>query len=278
LKIKKIVRHLGTAIPVFIVVYALMTFIGYFFQKGLIYEPSRKFLKDLKSEGIPYEGVYFKTSDGVKLYGWFVPSPDGKVVLFCHGNADNISYFTDSIKQFYDMGFGVLAFDWRGYGRSEGEPSEEGTYLDVLAAWQFLTEKKRIPPSNIIVLGRSLGGSPAAWLCSVRKPLAAVIESSFYSLKEIAAQRYPFFPVGIILRYKYETGEYLKKAKCPVLIVHSRDDKVVPISHGKRLFEAAQRPKKFLEIKGTHRNGHLTSKNYVSEFKNFILFCESISG
>ncbi|MCD6413044.1 MAG: alpha/beta hydrolase [Elusimicrobia bacterium] len=277
MKTKKFLKNILTAIPVFAFIYVFMALIGYFFQKGLIYDPSRRFVKNPENVGLNYEDVYFETSDGIKLNGWFVPQPaGGKVILFCHGNADNISFFCDSIKQFRDLGFGVFAFDWRGYGRSEGSPSEKGTYLDVLAAWNWLVAKKGISPGGIIVLGRSLGSSPAAWLCCRHKPFAAVIESGFYSLKEIASQRYPFFPVGFILKYRYETGEYLKKILCPVLVVHSRDDRVIPFSHGLRLFEAARPPKKFLEIRGTHRNGHLTSENYASGLLDFVRFCGTI--
>jgi len=239
------------------VVFVVVTFI---FQKDFIYFPKRKLLITPAKTGLPYDDVFFETSDGVKLNGWFIPgSPGKKTVLFCHGNADNISYFLDEVKQFNEMGFGVFIFDYRGYGLSGGKPCEHGTYLDAEAAWNWLTGEKHFSPENIIVVGRSLGGAIASHLAADHRPGFLAVESAFTSIEDMSRIKYPFLPVNYLLKYHYRTIEHIRNVRCPVLVVHSRGDRDVPFSQGMRIFQAANEPKEFLEIKGGHRDGFFTS-------------------
>ena len=182
--------------------YALFALSVFLFQKKYIYQPSKKILKTPADEGLNYENVFFESPVGVKLNGWFYPPETGMpVVLFCHGNADNISYFIDSAKQLADIGLGVFMFDYRGYGASDGSPSEKGTYLDALAAWDYLIRRKKMKSPDIIVLGRSLGGPIAAYLAAGRRPRALFLESTFTSMPDVAAAVYPYLPVRKFLRY-----------------------------------------------------------------------------
>ncbi len=267
----KVLKHL-----LFLAVAAYFAFMLMlaFFQKKYIYYPSKEIITTPGLKGMEYEDVYFDSSDGVRLNGWFFPPEDmrrGETVLFCHGNADNISYFIDDVKMLTDLGLGVFVFDYRGYGRSGGDQSETGTYFDAEAAWNWLTKEKKIPQHRIIILGRSLGGAIAAWLAKEHKPRALFLETAFTSIEDIASETHPYIPVKRFLRYKYSTLDYLLKVKSPVLIVHSKEDTVVPFIHGQKLFAAAGEPKRFLELSGAHRNCFFESVTlYTDGIKAFL--------
>jgi len=245
----------------------------YIFQAHYVYYPEGTLSADPSTIGLQFESVYFETADGVKLSGWFIPGDNARgVVLFCHGNAGNISHRLDSIQIFHRLGLDVFIFDYRGYGQSEGRPTEQGTYEDAKAAWRYLIETRQLNPSQIIVFGRSLGGAVASWIAQSQTPGALILESTFTSLGDVAATLYPYLPVRLLLRFEYNTAEYLGRVDCPVLIVHSRDDEIMPFGHGRQLFEMAREPKKFLEISGTHNEGFITSDRQYEEGLNaFIL-------
>jgi len=253
---------------------AYIIFVGilFIFQSHYIYYPERVLSADPGDIGLNFESVSFETTDGVKLSGWFVPSEGARgVILFCHGNAGNISHRLESIQIFHQLGLDVFIFDYRGYGQSEGKPTEQGTYKDAEAAWQYLTEERQVNPNEVIVFGRSLGGAVAAWLAQSHTPGALILESTFTSLPDIAGTLYPYIPVRLLLRFHYNTAEYLGRVNCPVLIVHSRNDEIMPFNHGRRLFEMAKKPKKFLEIAGTHNEGFITSGKLYEEGLNAFI-------
>ena len=260
---------------IIIIAGAYLTFVGFLFifQSQYIYFPERTLSADPSSIGLHFESISFETADGVKLSGWFIPGESAKgVILFCHGNAGNISHRLESIQIFHQLGLDVFIFDYRGYGQSQGKPTEQGTYQDAEAAWRYLTEERQVLPSQIIVFGRSLGAAVASWLAQSHTPGALILESTFTSLPDIAATLYPYLPAKLLLRFEYNTAEYLGRVDCPVLIVHSHDDEIMPFSHGRQLFETASEPKKFLEISGTHNEGFITSgKHYGEGLNAFIL-------
>ena len=264
---------LGIWIVIIITVaYIIFDAFLFIFQSHYIYYPEPVLLADPGSIGLYFESVSFETMDRVKLCGWFVPSESARgVILFCHGNAGNISHRLESIQIFHRLGLDVFIFDYRGYGRSEGKPTEHGTYKDAEAAWRYLVEERQVHPKEIVVFGRSLGGAVASWLAQSHTPGALILESTFTSLPDMAATLYPYIPVKLLLRFKYNTAEYLGGLSCPVLIVHSRDDEIMRFSHGRRLFEIAKEPKKLLEITGTHNAGFITSgKRYEEGVAAFI--------
>ena len=254
------------------VAYIILAGFLFIFQSRYVYYPDRVLLADPGSIGLDFETVRFETADGVKLSGWFIPSDSAKgVILFCHGNAGNLSHRLESIQIFHRLGLDVFIFDYRGYGESEGKPTEHGTYEDAKAAWQYLIETRHVIPSQIIVFGRSLGGAIASWLAQSQTPGGLILESTFTSLGDIAATLYPYLPVRLLLRFEYNTAEYLGRVNCPVLIVHSHDDEIMPFDHGRQLFDMASEPKRFLEISGTHNEGFLTSgRQYEEGLKMFI--------
>ncbi len=244
----------------------------FIFQSHYIYYPERVLSVTPHSIGLQFESVSFETTDGVQLSGWFVPSESARgVILFCHGNAGNISHRLDSIQIFHQLGLDVFIFDYRGCGQSEGRPTEQGTYKDAEAAWRYLIEERQVKPNEVIIFGRSLGGAVASWLAQSHTLGGLILESTFTSLPDIAAGLYPYLPVRLLLRFEYNTAEYLGRVDCPVLIVHSRDDEIMPFNHGQQLFESAKEPKKFLETTGTHNNGFITSgKRYEDGLHTFI--------
>ena len=235
-------------------------------QRRLIYYPSREILATPDRQGLAYEEVALRTSDGVTLAGWYVPAAEAKgTTLFCHGNGGNISYWIEHTRRLHDLGLSVLLFDYRGYGRSEGKPTEEGTYQDAEAAWRYLVEERRVPPDEIIIHGQSLGGAVASWLAEKHTPRALILESTFTSVPDRAGEMLPLVPMRLIMRIRYDTLERIGRIRCPILIIHSRDDRLLPISHGRRLLEAAPEPKAFLEIHGSHNNGVAESQELFEQ-------------
>jgi fermentation-respiration switch protein FrsA (DUF1100 family) len=230
----------------------------YLMQARFLYRPVREVVYTPDELDMDFEDVVFKADDGVELSGWYVPAEDSNyTVLFCHGNGGNIMHRLDSINFFHNLGLSCFIFDYRGYGKSKGRPSEEGTYLDVQAAYQWLIESKKMRANKIIVFGRSLGGSIAAHLARKAAPRGLVLESSFTSYADMGKRFYPYMPVRWFARFGYRTIDYVKDVRCPVLVIHSRDDEIVCFDFGLELYEAAKEPKEFVEISGSHNDGFL---------------------
>ena len=164
-----------------------------------------------------------------------------------------------------------MPVDYRGYGMSAGYPTEEGTYRDAEAAWGYLVGQRGVDPRDIIIYGKSLGGSIATWLARARNPGMLVVDSSFTRIAAVGQDLVPWAPAGLILGNAYNTEEYIKKVKCPVLIIHSRDDEMIRFHYGLDLYEAAPGPKEFLPISGSHNGGFEQSLPvYEPELKSFI--------
>jgi len=247
----------------------------YVFQSRLVYFPPRTISVTPAEMGLKYEEVTLETSDGVKLSAWYVPAPEAVgAVMICHGNAENLSDGVPRLRAFHRLGLSVLLFDYRGYGSSEGSPDEEGTYLDARAAWDHLVDTRGFAPERITVLGCSLGGGVASWLATQVPPRALVLESTFTSIPDLASRWFFFLPIRQICRFSYDTRSRLPRITCPVLIVHSHDDALVPFSHGEQLHAAAVGPKQFLPIHGGHADGFLTSgRTYEEGLAAFLREC-----
>ena len=255
-----------------IIIFGSQAIYLYLNQSRYVYFPTRKITANPSDIGLLYEDVTIKTTDEVNISGWYIPAEKSRaVILFFHGNGGNISNRLDLIKIFYELRLNTFIIDYRGYGRSEGEPTEDGTYLDATAAWDYLVEKKKIAPDEIIVFGRSLGGPIAAWLAMDRKTKGLILDSTFTSIKDIGAKLYPYLPVKRFFKFDYSTISYLKVVNSPVLIIHSKDDEYIPFIHAEKLFEFANEPKQFLEITGGHNIGFMTSKDiYIEGINSFI--------
>lgn len=161
--------------------------------------------------------------------------------------------------------------DYRGYGPSEGSPTEAGTYHDAEAAWKFLTEARGVPTESIVVFGESIGGAVAIELATRHTPGALIVQSSFTRLTDIAAIHYPFLPVRWLIRNRYDSIDKVGRVTCPKLFIHSRDDTLVPFVNGQALFDAAAEPKRFLETPGGHNDGgFLYSRERTTALDEFI--------
>lgn len=229
-------------------------------QGRLLYFPTRAIAATPADAGLPFEEVWLRAEDGVRLQAWFVPAPqDRGTILFFHGNAGNLSHRLESLELFHRLGWSTLILSYRGYGRSEGRPSERGTYRDAEAAWRHLVEERGTPPRRIVLFGRSLGGGVAAWLAERRTPAGLVLESTFTSVADLASEIYPFVPARLLVRFRYPTLARLPGIRCPVLVVHSPDDEIIPYRHGRRLWEAAREPKRFVQLRGGHNEGFRTT-------------------
>lgn len=268
-------RLIGTIFFIAGTAYVAVTALMFLFQSRLVHLPnipSRELTATPARIGLDFQSVEILTEDGIRLHGWFLPAgqPRG-TLLFLHGNAGNISHRLESLEIFHRLDLSILIIDYRGYGRSEGTPSEQGLYQDAEAALRYLRQERAVPPSEMVYFGRSLGGSVAAWLAARHPPGALILESSFTSVPELAAELYPLLPARWLARLRYDTREYLKSVRSPVLIIHSADDEITPFHHGRKLFEAAENPKRFLEIQGDHNAGFLESRErYVEELDDFL--------
>jgi len=249
----------------------LMAFV-FLLQEKMIFIPSKGLTNMPGHAGLSYEDVYLMTEDKIRIHGWFIPHEKPRAtLLFFHGNAGNISHRIESIALFHALRLSVFIIDYRGYGLSEGRASEQGTYRDADAAWDYLVRERAISPDRIIIFGRSLGGGIAGSLAKQVTPGAVILESTFTSIREIGKHHYPYLPVGLMARINYPTDRNVASLKSPVLVIHSEQDDLIPYKFGKRLFEIAPGPKMFVTIHGDHNEGFLLSKDiYVEGLDRFI--------
>ena len=250
------------------VCYGLLLVVVYFMQGRMLYlseVPGRTLTMTPADVGMDYQDVIIETTDGVTLHGWFVAGRSSRVLLFFHGNAGNISHRLDSIRQFQALGLSVLIIDYRGYGQSEGRTTESGIYRDADAAWRYLIENRGMVANDIVIFGRSLGASVASRLAAQTQPLALIVESSFTSVPDIAQDLYPWLPVHWLSRLSHATREYVRDVHCPVLVVHSRDDEIIPFHHGETIFASANEPRTLLAIRGTHNDAFIRDERVYIE-------------
>jgi uncharacterized protein len=261
---------------IIITTWLLLAILIYFFQPKLIFFPHRDIESTPALISLDYEDLMLTTTDREEINAWWIPHPEARAtLLFLHGNAGNISHRLDSINIFHQLGLSVLIIDYRGYGKSTGKPSEQGTYIDAETAWDFLTKVKKLDSNNIIIFGRSLGGAIATGLADKRPAAALIIESSFTSIADIGKHYYPYLPTKLLARLKYPSIDRISNIKSPILIIHSADDELIPYTNGKQLFAEALKEttteKSFLDIIGGHNEGFLLSgKQYSDGINHFI--------
>lgn len=257
-------RWLATLLVWGVAIYAAMAASLYLFQGRYLYfpdTPSRKVSATPADIGLAFDTVRMRTVDGETLAGWFVPAPQSRgTMLYLHGNGGNIGHRLDPIAVFHRLRLNVLIFDYRGYGASTGQPTEKGTYQDALAAWHYLTRQRNLAPTRIVLFGESLGGAIAARLADRRTPGALILYGTFTSVPDLAQELYPMFPARWLARYRYDTRAALDSVDCPVLILHSPDDEIVPFSHAQALYAAAPQPKRLIALRGGHNDALLVSR------------------
>jgi fermentation-respiration switch protein FrsA (DUF1100 family) len=254
--------------------YAAVVALVFFFQARLVYYPGigREMTVSPQAYGLEFEAAELRTADGETLHAWWVPARDARgTVLFLHGNAGNISHRLDYLLMFNRLGYSSFIVDYRGYGRSSGTPSEEGTYRDAEAAWDYMRQTRSVAPQDLVIAGESLGGGIASWLAAKVGPRALLLFSTFTSVNDLGAEIYWFLPVRLISRIGYDNVGNLARITAPLFVAHSRDDEIVPYAHGRKVFEAAREPKEFLEMRGGHNEGFVFArKEWVAQLNAFL--------
>ena len=241
-------------------------------EESFIFFPEARIDQTPRDVGLAFDDVYFTTSDGIRLNGWFVPSPGARLtLLWSHGNAGNISHRLDNIREIHQrLGIGVFIFDYRGYGRSDGSPTEAGLYLDARAAREALVQRLGIPPERIVYFGRSLGAAVALDLALAHPPPGLILESPFLSVRAMANRTLP--GSGFLFKSRFDSLAKIRQLRTPLLILHGDADEVVPYEHGRRLWEAASEPKAFYTIaRARHNDTYLVGGGeYWDAWRKFL--------
>lgn len=239
-------------------------------ERGFIYYPVRELVGDPSSVRLAFRDLAFEAKDGTRLHGWLVPGPTPTTLLWCHGNAGNISHRLENIRLFVDqLGVGVFIFDYRGYGKSAGVPTEAGLVSDALAAREALI-RAGVAPERIVYFGRSLGAAVAIDLALAHPPRALILESPFLSVKAMANRTLP--GSGYLFRTRWDSAPKIPGVRAPLMILHGDADEIVPYAHGRALFDAAPEPKTFYAIRGAHHNDTYIAggPEYWSAWRRFL--------
>ena len=221
-------------------------------QDMLVYFPTKRIYQTPEDFALAYEDVWLKTVDG-QMHAWWVPAGlDAPAVVFFHGNGGNISYRMSTVNAFVKMGYSVLIVDYPGYGKSQGKPTEQGTYRTAESAWRYVRKAKKVPAEKMFIFGRSLGGGVASYLAVREKCAGLILESTFTSIPDVARKKFWILPAEHICKIYYNTNTRLPKIHSPVMVIHSMDDDLIPYSMGVKNFNSANEPKTFLQINGSH--------------------------
>ena len=241
-----------------------------FLENYLIFFPTNYAEDDWSPAGIVLEDAHFAAADGTKLHGWYAPHANPTaVILFCHGNAGNITHRIDIIRALHDRaGAAVMVFDYRGYGRSEGKPDEPGVLADARAARAWLAQRSGVPPGRIVLMGESLGGAVAVDLAA-NGARALVLENTFSSMPDVAAYHYPWAPVRLLMKTKFDSATKIRSYHGPLFQSHGDSDTIVPLKFARRLFDAANEPKQFLLIEGADHND-ARPRAYYDKLRAFL--------
>ena len=266
----KAIRVFRRAIALLLFVLVAFYIIFYFAQQPLIYQSERSITRTPSAFGWQFEDINVPVGSEITT-GWFIPADDAHgTILFCHGNGANVGLHLDATRLFREMHYSVLIFDYGGYGKSTGSPSERRVYGDAMAMWNYLTTERNLAPNSIVIWGSSFGGAAACDLASKVKPATLVLESTFTSMADAAFSDYPYFPADWFLHSHFKSIDKIGKVPCPVLIIHSIDDTQYPIAHGRALFERAQEPKQFIETRGDHYDTVPPKSFYIPKIVKFI--------
>jgi uncharacterized protein len=225
-------------------------------QERMVFFPGRGLSATPASIGLPFDSVQLVTADGVALSAWWVPVTGSRgTVVFCHGNAGTMADRLERLRYFHSQGLDALYFDYRGYGESAGAPSERGTYLDMDAAVDHVLQRRGGRLDRAVFWGESLGGAVAVEAATRRRPALLVVESSFASIRAMARHHYPFLPVFLATRVRYDSLARVGGLECPLLVLHSPTDTLVPVGQGQALLAAAPGRKWFAALEGDHNDG-----------------------
>ncbi|MDD3579414.1 MAG: alpha/beta hydrolase [Desulfobacca sp.] len=244
-------------------------------ERTFIFFPSRRLECTPQHQGLKFQECFFNNTDGLQLHGWYVPAAaSAPVLMWCHGNAGNISHRVEYLARVHQVGLGVFVFDYRGYGLSQGCPSEAGVYQDAGAAFQHLCGPLGVSPSQMVLLGHSLGSAVATELATKVFVRALILQSAFTNIADMARHHYPWLPGKRLVAHKFDLARRLPALKLPKLFIHGQKDKIVPFWMGEQLYRLAPPPKEFYPIveAGHHDIYQLGGRNYFDRLKSFVEF------
>ncbi len=261
----------------FLVCYLLILVVLRLGESRLLYVPggNRTLLPPPPDLHLDVRKATVTAGDGVRLASWVMPSGDGSGswLLICHGNAGNISEAGRPLHYagLRDLGLSLFAFDYRGYGESEGVPSEKGLYRDADAAYRYLRDTVGVPPERIVLFGHSLGSAVAVELASRVPAAGLILDGALTSVVERAQEMFPYAPVRWIAASRFPSIDRVGGLTLPKLFLHARADEVIPFAHGRRLFEAAAEPKEFVALRGGHGDAfEVDSAAYFGAVGRFV--------
>lgn len=258
--------------PLMVMLLASLLIVNLFFYvvlPGMMFFPLSHIDATPKEWGLDYQDITLNLSEKEKLTAWYIPHPDAnKTVLFFHGNGGNISHRAQSVLLFHQLKLNVFIIDYPGYGKSTGNASEHGLYNSANLAWDYLLTEKQLQEKNIIIFGRSLGGAVAIDLASRVNSGALIIESTFTSVRDMAGTLMPLLSKFIYLRYSFASIDKINNITSPLLVIHSKEDEMIPYEFGNKLFQQAITAKEFLEIQGSHNDGFIKS---MPSYKNSLM-------
>ena len=274
-KLRRVVLGVILVLTLAFVVVYVMGVVG-LIDRMFIYFPDKTVSTSPEGLGLDYEEVFFDTEDGYRLHGWYVPGELDVTLLWFHGNAGNIAGRLANLKLIHnELQVNVFLFDYRGYGRSQGGPSEKGLYQDAEAALTYLRSRDNGAQARIIYFGRSLGAAVAVELATRHRPYGLILESAFPSILHLAGHNYPIVPkwlVKVFVRARYDSLTRISRVDTPMLMLHGDNDDIVPVEAGRTLFNVANEPKSFYVIPGAGHNDIPTAggPDYFNRLRNFV--------
>ena len=241
-------------------------------EKRFVFFPTAEIIQTPAAVGLAYEEVFFTTTDGLRLHGWFVPGSGDMTWMWFHGNGGNIGHRVEELALLHHkLSVNQFIFDYRGYGRSEGTPSEKGTYQDARASFAYLNSRPDVDAGKIVYFGRSLGAAVAVELAARHPPLGVVLVAAFSSMEDMAQLTFPYLPVRFLVKGHYDSLSRIQQVRSPLLVMHGDLDDTVPISQGENLFNAANSPKQFhLLIGAGHNDTYIAGQGYWEALDQFL--------
>ncbi len=244
------------------------------FESTFVFQPSPwEDRRWAQLSGLPLEDVWLPVDDDVTVFGWFVDAgPTTPVLFWCHGNAGNISYRLENMRLLFQRGISIFIFDYRGYGRSTGQPTEEGFYQDALVSYDYLIHQRKTSPERLIIFGRSLGSSVAGEIAVQRPTSGLIVEGAFPSIQAMADHHYFGLPASWVMDVEFNLTKKVQALKVPLLVMHGEQDAVVPMFLGKQVFEAAPEPKKWYAVSQAGHNDvpFVGGEAYFQEIDAFV--------
>jgi len=243
-------------------------------DKFLVYQPSEWIERNWRQmSGLPLEEVLIQVTEEVRVFGWFVDAgPKKPVLLWCHGNAGNIAHRLENLFDLYRGGLSVFLFDYRGYGKSTGSPSESGLYADALASYEYLIRERGVVPERLVIFGRSLGAAVAGEVATQRAAAGLILESAFPSMQSMADEHYLGLPANWFVDAEYNLSQKLSNIAIPTCIIHGEYDRIVPITLGRQVYESARHPKTWYMVPRAGHNDvpYLGGRSYYRQIFSFI--------